>query len=302
MKMDVRDQSSLGCSDILRLNFIRTPGTYVYRRHYRCGLRSHIMEVLDREELEKERTGLRRNGVMIYPRAKPLKMLRIFRTRFRGKEQAREEIRRVKRIERYLAPDFMAMSEEFLVTYTGCGGPDFLLCGLQQYVEGEVLDPWRGLGEPQLEALFARMESPRDPGRRDRYGAWIGTLRQKAKRFIGKLQEMILGEGLVPDLAGVGNLLITREGDIKLVDINNISTVSFGADVLLDDRGYPVCDKSIEALSLLEQNFLDDSGESGAFIYRVFLDPERMKKVKAAEAAFHRSVHGTGSALESSLS
>ena len=300
--MDVRDQSSLGSSDILRLNFIRTPGTYRYRRHYRCGLRSHIVEVLDREELEKERTGVRRNGVMTYPRAKPLKMLRIFRTRFRGKEQAREEIRRVKKIERYLAPDFMAMSEEFLVTYTGCGDPDFLLCGLQQYVEGEALDPWRGLDGPQLEVLFARMGSPQEPGRRDRYKAWIGTLRKNAKCFVRRLQQMILREGLVPDLAGVGNLLITHEGDIKLVDINNISTVSFDADVHLDDRGYPVCDKSIEALSLLDQNFLGDSGESGAFIYRIFLDPERMKKVKAAEVAFHRSVHGTASALESPLS
>ena len=79
---DVRDRPYLNHQDILDLNFTRSPGTFVYRKHYRTGLRSHIMEVLDPAEVEKETKGLEVDGMMFYPQAEPLKMLRIFRTRF----------------------------------------------------------------------------------------------------------------------------------------------------------------------------------------------------------------------------
>jgi hypothetical protein len=57
----------------------------------------------------------------------------------------------------------------------------------------------------------------------------------------------------------------------------------------LDDRGYPVCDKSIEALSLLERNLLNRSIDPGEAVYRKFLDPKRMKDVRDLESAFYRS-------------
>ena len=91
---------------------------------------------------------------------------------------------------------------------------------------------------------------------------------------------MILQTNRVPDLAGVGNLILTRSGNIKLVDINNISRVSFDRTIPLDDRGYPVCDKSIEALSLLERKLTGRSLDGRDIIYNTFLDPERMKDVK----------------------
>lgn len=92
---------------------------------------------------------------------------------------------------------------------------------------------------------------------------------------------------LIPDLAGVGNLLLTRAGEIKLVDINNISEVSPDTVVPLDDRGYPVCDKSIAVLFHLEQKLTGRSPQRDDPPYGRFLNPERIEKVKAAERRFH---------------
>jgi hypothetical protein len=92
---------------------------------------------------------------------------------------------------------------------------------------------------------------------------------------------MITEANIVPDLAGVGNLILTRSCHFKLVDINNISRVFFDSSVRLDDKGYPVCDKSIEALSLIEQKVLHRSIEIDDPVYKNFLDPLRMKDVRA---------------------
>ena len=101
---------------------------------------------------------------------------------------------------------------------------------------------------------------------------------------------MILEAKYVPDFAGRENLILTPAGNIKLVDINNISKVSFDAAILLDDKGYPVTDKSIEAISILEQKLLDRPLDKTHIVYRIFLDPDRMKRVKKLEDAFHVSV------------
>jgi len=106
MTTDIRDKPSLRHDDIMELNFIRSPGGYFYRRHYRAGLRSHIMEVLKREDWEQEEKGVIRDKLMWFPRAKPLKMLRLFRTRFNNRDDAEEELRRVKVILSYLVNGF----------------------------------------------------------------------------------------------------------------------------------------------------------------------------------------------------
>ena len=111
--------------------------------------------------------------------------------------------------------------------------------------------------------------------------SWIHQVLEKAETFIDKLKMLILEAGYVPDLAGVGNLLLTRSGHIKLVDINNISHVSFEPKIHLDDRGYPVCDKSIEALSLLETELLGRPIPRDDPIYNTYLDSNRMREVRA---------------------
>ena len=297
---DIRDKLYIDHKDVLGLNFIRDPGTYVYRRHYRQGMRSHIMEVLDPKDVENETKGIVIDGLKLYPRAQPLNMLRIFRTRFNVLKNAEEEVRRVKTIETYLAPDNLARSSEFIVDYIRQGKREFLLCGLQEYVKGAVLDPWSHLGKDQMASLLYDMvfEKVDDPVMiTDR---WIHIMREKAENFIGKIKQMIMETNHVPDLAGVGNLFLTRSGDIKLVDINNISRVSFDPIIHLDDRGYPVCDKSIEALSLLEQKLLGKPLHSNDIIYKTFLDPIRMKEVQAIDKEFHRSIEPEMSSSESS--
>jgi hypothetical protein len=290
MNEDIRDRPSLRHDDILNLNFIQSPGGYFYRRHYRAGLRSHIMEVLKREEWEQEERGVTKDKLTWFPRAKPIKMLRLFRTPFRNLDEAEEELRRVKVILSYLGPNHLATSEEFLVSYQVLGQTELLLCGLQEYVDGEILDPWTRFDNDHLAFLFTRIDPENQKNRLMETDQWIRTVRKKAEHFIKKIKEMILETNHVPDLAGIGNLLLTRNGDIKLVDINNVSNVPFGNTIQLDDRGYPVCDKSIEALFRLEQAFVGPSIPGESNIYRVFLDPQRLKEVNAIQEAFHEAI------------
>jgi hypothetical protein len=288
---DPRNKSRLTHQDILSFNFIRSSAPFVFRRYYRSGLRSHIMEVLRAEDVEKEKQGIVVDGLKRFPRATPSKMLRVFRTRFRDFREAQEELRRVKIVETFLAPEHMALSNEFLVDFTGMETRDFLLCGLQEYVHGEILDPWSPLDGRHLLPLFHRMGGGTDgPPGSHRDESWLRTLKEKTLEFVKRIRAMILEARHVPDLAGVGNLIITPSGSIRLVDINNISRVSFDSTITLDDRGYPVCDKSVEALSLLEQGLLGIPLEPGDSIYKTYLDPERMKEVRALEYRFHHPV------------
>jgi len=287
MSEDLRNKPYLSQDDVLRLKFIRAPGIYHYRSHYRRGLRSHLIEILDPRDIENETKGSIIDGLRWYPTAEPLKMLRIFRTRFDTLKEAEEEIKRVKIVETYLAPEHMAMSEEFLVTYIKDGKYHIILCGLQDYVKGEILDPWSPLDRDHLVSFLSDMGFKKDKGSALDTDKWIHSVREKAENFIGKAKQMIEQAHHVPDLAGVGNLLLTQSGEIKLVDINNVSRVSFDSTIKVDDRGYPVCDKSIEVLSLLERKLLARPLSKMNPIYEIFLDPGRMKEVQAKEEAFN---------------
>jgi hypothetical protein len=290
MTDDVREKASLNHQEVVSLNFVRESGTYFFRRHYKQGLRSHVMEVLRRDDVERERAGVVIEGLRWFPKAKPIKMLRIFRTKFNSLVEAFEEVRRVKIIEKYLAPDHVAMSDEFLVDYVMDGKGNFLLCGLQEAVEGEILDPWSPITKDHLAELFSRMgRTPGDTPERS-MEPLIQKAQKRANKFIEGVKRMILEASHVPDLAGVGNLILTPEGEVKLVDINNISRVPFGPAISIDDKGYPVCDKSIQALSLLEQKILAKVVNKEEPAYKTFLDSKRMRDVKVLEDKFHFSM------------
>ncbi len=298
MILDIRDKLRLNHSDILKLNFIRSPGRFIFRRHYRAGLRSHIMAVLHPEDVKREKNGIEKDGVMWFPKAKPVKMLRVFRTRFALLDDAMQELKRVKVVEKYLAPEHMARSNEFLVDYRIKGECETLLCGLQEYVEGEILDPWGPLDRNCLWALFCRMadREKHQPGlEKDRIEKWSETVRNSVGKALTQIRKMIREAGLIPDLAGVGNMLLTPAGGIKLVDINNISQVSCETGIFCDDKGYPVCDKSMEALSLMEKKLLGRPLDKRDPVYGAFLDSERMKEVEALEKVFHQSGGVAGS-------
>jgi hypothetical protein len=291
MVEDIRNRLSIVAEDILGLNFIRTEAPYVFRRHYRQGLRSHVIEVLPMDDFERETTGVVMDGIRIFPKARPVKMLRIFRTRFASMERAVEEVRRVKLVEKYLGPDCLALSNEFLVDYWKGNKRDLMLCGLQEYVEGVVVDPWSAIQHNLLEELLQCIQGMGLERRENAVEIPLEKARERARvkadQFIRRMKAMIWEIHYVPDLAGIENLIFTAGGNIKLVDINNISPVSFGPSIYIDDKGYPICDKSIEALSLLEQKLLDRPIDHADGIYRIFLDPERISRVKALERAFH---------------
>lgn len=298
MSQDIRDKTILNHKDIIELNFIKAPGIYLFRRHYRDGLRSHIMEVLPPKTVKDETKGIIINGLKLFPRAEPSKMLRIFKTRFNTLKEAKEEIKRVKIIGRYLAPDNIAKSQEFLVDYLNHDKWEILLCGLQEYIKGVVLDPWALLDKRHLASMLTELGLKKNKVSEKTINLWITTVQEKAEIFIEKIKKMILMANCVPDLAGIGNLILTRSGNIKLVDINNISNVSFDSIIKVDNRGYPVCDKSIEALSMIEQKLLKRSLNKNDHIYRTFLDPVRMDKVKVIERKFQTSMEPTISFLD----
>ncbi len=286
MAEDIRDRLSINQKELLSLNFVRSSPPYVLRRHYRQGLRSHIMEILNPSDVERERVGEIVDGIRWFPKAIPNKMFRIFRTRLKTLDSALAEIERVKIVERYLAPDFMATSAECIVDYQRPEGHDLLLCGFQEYVEGEVLDPWTILktGEvlPSLYEALVGDENGCFIPKTD----WIETARQRGTCFVNRIKRMVTESGHIPDLAGTGNLIITRTGTFLLVDINNISPVNFDTSIFIDEKGYPVCDKSIEALSLIEHKILGKPADMNEEIYRCFLDADRRELLKALEQRF----------------
>ncbi|MFO7715584.1 hypothetical protein [Desulfosarcina sp.] len=292
MPADIRNRSTISHADVTALNFVRSSTPYVFRRHFRQGLRSHIMEILDPTHVEVEKTGKMVAGVRCFSKATPHRMFRIFRGRLKTLENALFEIGRVKIVERYLAPDFMARSTECIVDYRGPEGRDLMLCGFQEYVAGEILDPWTILGAadllPALYETFGCQDSPLTLSKDN----WIETVREKGSRFITKVKLMISEAGHIPDLAGAGNLIITASGGIRLVDINNISGVSMDPSIHLDEKGYPVCDKSIEALALIEEKILGRPVDMKADIYKWFLDPNRRRALKAKEALFWKRQAG----------
>jgi hypothetical protein len=153
-------------------------------------------------------------------------------------------------------------------------------------MEGEMINPWNRLDDDELASLKKRMPEPEVSEPQE---AWLANVRTQAESLVLRLKDLISKAGYVPDLAGSGNLILTPSGLIKLVDINNISRVSLDSSVPLDDRGYPVCDKSIEGLSMLEKNLAGRSLDPGDEVYKVFLSPARMEKARALESKFHRT-------------
>ena len=244
------------------------------------------MEVLDPGDVLKQNKGEVVDGIRIFPWAKPLKILRIFRTKFLSVKEVFEEINKLKIVEKYLPDDSYAKSDEFIVDYIWNNNRDFILCGLQEYVEGEVLNPWDPISKSQLAGLLAPMEGHGFQMTSERQ---IHKFYKNVEQFIAGVKKMILKANYVPDFAGVENLLITPTGKIKLVDINNISKVFLGPEIHLDDKGYPVCDKSIEAISMLEKKLLGKPIDNTEGLYKIFLDPQRMKAVSALEEKFHLS-------------
>ncbi len=292
MPKDIRDIQYITPASIQKLNFVRSSPSYTLRRHYRQGLRSHILEILDPSDVALEKNGVELDGIRWFPRAKPKMMFRIFRTRLKSLEDGLEEIERVRIVERYLAPNFMAVSTECIVDYRKPVGRELLLCGFQEFMEGVVLDPWTVLETDELlSSLYEACRTGNDANLLPRK-AWFAAIKKNGNRFVGNIKRMITQTGHIPDLAGVGNLILTPMGGIRLVDINNISPIAFANSIPTDEKGYPVCDKSVEALSLIERKIVGHPVDMNEKLYEWFLAPGRREAVKEKEARFWRMKAG----------
>ncbi len=282
--IDIRDKEYLTDADVSRLNFIAGSRNRAFRMHYRQGLRSRIIEILSAEDIRRETKGVEVDGLRQYPRAVPGYMLRILRTRLGSLSQALSEVRKYTLIDRYLGPDYIARSEEFIVEYTGTGGKEIVLCGLQEYVKGAILDPWNLVGEFPLDSFY-RSNYPELPPEKP-----LETAYAAITEFVAQVRKMLERSSHIPDLAGVGNLLITSEGKLKLVDINNIVHINRTDTIVLDDRAYPSCDKSVEVLYILEKEILGAENLENDALYALYLTEERRKKVRKLEEIFYQSL------------
>ncbi|MEJ2641137.1 MAG: hypothetical protein P8010_16340 [Desulfosarcinaceae bacterium] len=279
--LDILAKKYLSGEEVQQLNFISDSSHLCFRRYYRQGLRSHIFEVLATEAVLKETIGEIINGVRWFPRAAPRHMLRIMRTRFHTLEEVLEETNKYALMLKCLGPDLIAKSNEFIVEYHGAGEREIVLCGLQEYVDGATLDPWALFGQAPLEILYRSRFS--DAERED---SWLANALASIDDFVKRVRGMIADEGHIPDIAGNGNLILTKAGKIKLVDINNILRIDRYDTILIDDKGYPACDKSMEVLVILEEKILKNKVVSKDPLYSRFLEQDRRKKVEELEAQF----------------
>lgn len=278
---DIRDIPSLDGAEVVQLNFIRDSGKYYFRKHNRQGMRSHVLEVLSAQDLLKETSGEIIDGIRLYPRAIPKYMLRILRTRFTTLQEALNEIKTYSLVLKFLGAECVALSNEFIVEYTGTGKSEIVLCGLQEYVRGAIFDPWGLVGQAPLETFYqSRIPGEGPDNKRTAKGF------ESIATFVTRMRKMITESGYITDLAGNGNLILTSNGDFKLVDINNILQVSKDDTILLDDKGYPSCDKSIEVLWILEDKILKTADLADDPLYKHFLSVDRSKKVRSLEKEF----------------
>ena len=278
---DILNRRSLTGKEVKQLNFLKSSSTYNFRKYYRQGLRSHIFEIISADAVLKETEGEIIDGVRWFPRAAPNYVLRIMRKRFRTLKDVLGEIKNYALVLKFLGPELIAKSNEFIVEYTGAGKSQIVLCGLQEYVEGAALDPWILFGHNPLKTLY-RSRFPGEASEK----SWMENAIESISSFVRRARKMIVDEGHIPDLAGNGNLILTKAGRIKLVDINNILRFDQYASILIDDKGYPTFDKSMEVLVILEDKILKNKAVYKDPLYVHFLSEDRKRKVKKIEEQF----------------
>ena len=207
---DILIKKNLTGEEVRQLNFIRDSQSYRFRKYYRQGLRSHIYEVLSADEVLKETKGEIIDGVRWFPRAAPKHVLRIMRTRFRTLNQVLDEIKKYDLVLKFLGPDLIARSDEFIVEYTGTRKSEIILCGLQEYVEGAILDPWGLYGQDPLNTFCKSRFSSENLEKN-----WMSKALESITTFVRRTRKMIVDKSHIPDLAGNGNLILTKKGEIN---------------------------------------------------------------------------------------
>ena len=252
--MDIRNKNRVEHEDMVGLNFILDEPSYVFKYHRNQGLRSHVVQVISPNDYRAETEGIEVNGRKEFPRAVPDYVFRIYRSKIEP-EEAMEDIKKIKVVREYLKEN-MAYSNEFIASYKKNDGAqenyETILCGLQEFIKGDIIDPW-----------FCVPESYDD------------NFKKETIKAIDRVKECIHETGYIPDLAGRGNFIYGKRG-VVLTDINNINKVDFSSYIYIDNKGFPIVDTSIEALSELEKA-VKGSVDSD-LIYEHYLEPSRKSK------------------------
>ncbi len=225
--MDIRDKQRLEHEDIIGLNFISDNAPYIFEFHYEQGLRSHIIRLLDPQDCRARDKGIEKDGIKTYPRPTPNYILRIYKSSI-DPEEAIGEIKKLNEIKKYMM-ESVAHSDEFVVSYKKEEHYEPIFCGFQEYIEGEVVDPWFCIPKT--------------------YGE---SFPKKTNKFINRVKDTIKNTGYIPDLAGIGNIIYNKDRGLVLTDINNINVVDYSDEIFLDNKGFPIIDTSVEALYNLE--------------------------------------------------
>lgn len=280
---DIRDIQHATSDEVNDLNFLNLTDQYVLRRHTYQGLRSHVFQILKTDDVRKENEGVIRKGVKNYPKAAPVKILRIMRTKFNNLAAVTVEIKKYKLIERYFDAESYAKSQEIIVDYNHNGKNKVMLIGIQDYVEGFRLNPWSAYIGFQI-VDFLKISGIKN------IDETMAQILKNMANFVHLLKRFILKTRHIPDLAGIGNIMLKRSGNIVLVDINNISEVSFSDPIYVDNFGYPIVDRSIEAIFCLDKFCTPNEYDKNNFLYRKFLSDSRRKKVDAIEKEFDRKL------------
>jgi hypothetical protein len=283
MTTDIFDKPTLSHNDIVQLNFIKHPSRFFFRNHFREGLRSRLIQVLELSDVVLENRGVLQQGITMFPMAQPVAMLRIFKNTFSSLRDIQKEIDNYKILQQWLSKSHYAVSSEFIVDYTRGRDKRILLCGLQEYVHGEHVDPWNANAYLKIAGIVK--DAPVEA---------LKTALENLAAFVNCIKKIIMKTGAIPDLAGVGNLIMTPLGTVKLVDINNISRLTMDHHIPVDDKGYPVSDKSVQALFQIETQILGRPKDTTDTLYRFFLDSQRMKAVRELETSFHQITAHSG--------
>lgn len=282
--IDIRDIKHATPEEITDLNFLHLTDQYVLRRHNYQGLRSHVFQILKTDDVRKANEGVIKEGIKKYPQATPLNILRIMRKKFKSLDDVLAEIRKYKLIEKYFDADSYAKSQEIVVDYNHGGKNKVMLIGIQDYVEGFRLNPWSTIIGLHI-VDFLKISGIKN------IDETVSQIRKNVADFVQLLKDFILKTRHIPDLAGIGNIMLKRDGTIVLVDINNISEVSFSDHIYVDDFGYPIVDRSIEAIFCLDKFSMPDEYDRNCFLYQEFLSNRRCKKVDAIEKDFDHQLN-----------
>lgn len=265
-----------------QLSFVPTllqndPEKWVMIKGSTQGTRSCIVMLFDRDEYTRQREGVVIDNKKQYPKAHPKQVLRILRN---GAEKT-DHLQPMLDDYHFLVENFvgdgedqLAQSNELIVELNDkdisllCQRTEILsppdhkhfLVGLQQYIHGDTLDPWRQIAISKLKEC-AKV-SPVNLGVHLRLDAdGISKLESSFRLMRTRIHTCLREHKKIPDL-GIGNTIMEPSGSLTIIDINNLIRAPENlAEIPTDENGYPAFHGSIDSLLQIDRILGDTEGK-----------------------------------------